>query len=97
MAIGHYILDNNLNTKIVYTTAQQFVEDYFKSKNKNQKSTAISDYFDNYYRSADVLLVDDIQYLADRQGSQDEFLNCLSIFLKKINKLLLHQIVKQAN
>ncbi len=73
MAIGHYILDNNLNTKIIYTTAQQFVEDYFKSKNKNQKSTTISDYFDTYYRSADVLLVDDIQYLADRQGSQDEF------------------------
>lgn len=73
MAIGHYILDNNLKTNIVYTTAQQFVEDYFKSKNKNQKNTSVSEYFDNYYRSADVLLVDDIQYLADRQGSQDEF------------------------
>lgn len=73
MAIGHYILDNNLKTKIVYTTAQQFVEDYFKSKNKNQRNTAVSNYFDQYYRSADVLLVDDIQYLADRQGSQDEF------------------------
>lgn len=73
MAIGHYILRNNVNTNIVYTTAQQFVEDYFKSKNKNQKNTNISDSFDKYYRSADVLLVDDIQYLADRQGSQDEF------------------------
>ena len=73
MAVGHYILDNNLNANIVYTTAQQFVEDYFKSKNKNQKSTSVSEYFDNYYRNADVLLVDDIQYLADRQGSQDEF------------------------
>lgn len=73
MAIGHYILDENAKTNIVYTTAQQFVEDYFKSKNKNQRNTSISDSFDNYYRSADVLLVDDIQYLADRQGSQDEF------------------------
>lgn len=73
MAVGHYILDNNLKTNIVYTTAQQFVEDYFKSKNKNQKSTSVSEYFDSYYRNADVLLVDDIQYLADRQGSQDEF------------------------
>jgi chromosomal replication initiator protein dnaA len=73
MAIGHYMLANNVNLNIVYTTAQQFVEDYFKSKNKNQRSTAISESFDTYYRSADVLLVDDIQYLADRQGSQDEF------------------------
>ena len=72
-AIGHYILENNPNTNIVYTTAQQFVEDFFKAKNKNQKNTAIADEFDNYYRSADLLLVDDIQYLADKQSSQDEF------------------------
>ncbi len=73
MAIGHYILDQNINANIVYTTAQQFVEDFFKSKNKNQKNMAFSDSFDEYYRNADVLLVDDIQYLADKQGSQDEF------------------------
>ena len=72
-AIGHYILENNPDTNVVYTTAQQFVEDFFKAKNKNQKNTALADEFDNYYRSADLLLVDDIQYLADRQGSQDEF------------------------
>ena len=72
-AIGHYILENNPNTNVVYTTAQQFVEDFYKAKNKNQKNTAIADEFDNYYRSADLLLVDDIQYLADRHGSQDEF------------------------
>ena len=88
MAIGHYILDNNLNTKIVYTTAQQFVEDYFKSKSKNQKSTAISDYFDNYYRSADVLLVDDIQYLADRQGSQDEFFKLFEYLFEKNKQII---------
>lgn len=72
-AIGHYMLANDPNLNIVYTTAQQFVEDYYKSKNKNQKVTSISDEFDNYYRSADLLLIDDIQYLADKQGSQDEF------------------------
>ena len=72
-AIGHYMLENNPNTNIVYTTAQQFVEDFFKAKNKNQKNTSLADEFDNYYRSADLLLVDDIQYLADRQASQDEF------------------------
>lgn len=72
-AIGHYILDNDINKNVVYTTAQQFVEDYFKSKNKNQKNTLLSEEFDKHYRNADVLLVDDVQYLADRQGSQDEF------------------------
>ena len=72
-AIGHYMLENNPNINIVYTTAQQFVEDFYKAKNKNQKNSAYADEFDNYYRSADLLLVDDIQYLADRQGTQDEF------------------------
>ncbi len=88
MAIGHYILDNNLNANIVYTTAQQFVEDYFKSKNKNQRSTAISEYFDNYYRNADVLLVDDIQYLADRQGSQDEFFKIFEYLFEKNKQII---------
>ena len=72
-AIGHYILENNPSANVVYTTAQQFVEDFIKAKNKNQKNTAVADEFDEYYRSADLLLVDDIQYLADRQASQDEF------------------------
>lgn len=96
MAIGHYILDNNLKTKIVYTTAQQFVEDYFKSKNKNQRNTAISDYFDHYYRSADVLLVDDIQYLADRQGSQDEFFKLFE-YLFENNKQIIVTSDRKAN
>ncbi len=96
MAIGHYILDNNLNANIVYTTAQQFVEDYFKSKNKNQRSTNISEYFDNYYRNADVLLVDDIQYLADRQGSQDEFFKIFE-YLFENNKQIIVTSDKKAS
>lgn len=96
MAIGHYILDNNVKANIVYTTAQQFVEDYFKSKNKNQRSTAVSDYFDNYYRNADVLLVDDIQYLADRQGSQDEFFKIFE-YLFENNKQIIVTSDKKAS
>lgn len=88
MAIGHYMLANNPNLNIVYTTAQQFVEDYFKSKNKNQRVTSISDAFDNYYRSADVLLVDDVQYLADRQGSQDEFFKLFE-YLTELKKQII--------
>lgn len=88
MAIGHYMLKNNINLNIVYTTAQQFVEDYFKSKNKNQRNTAISDSFDQYYRSADVLLVDDIQYLADRQGSQDEFFKLFEYLNEKGKQII---------
>lgn len=88
-AIGHYILDNNINAKVVYTTAQQFVEDYFKSKNKNQKNTSIADEFDNHYRHCDVLLVDDIQYLADRQGSQDEFFKIFEYLFENNKQIII--------
>lgn len=89
MAIGHYMLANNPNLNIVYTTAQQFVEDYFRSKNKNQRITSISDAFDNYYRSADVLLVDDVQYLADRQGSQDEFFKLFEYLTEQKKQIII--------
>lgn len=89
MAIGHYIYDKNINVNIVYTTAQQFVEDYFKSKNKNQRNTALADEFDDYYRSADVFLVDDIQYLADRQGSQDEFFKLFEYLFENNKQIII--------
>lgn len=87
-AIGHYILCNKPDCNVVYTTAQQFVEDYFKSKNKNQKNTQIADEFDNYYRSADLLLIDDIQYLADRQGSQDEFFKLFEYLFERNKQII---------
>lgn len=87
-AIGHYMLDNNPNAKIVFTTAQQFVEDYFKAKNKNQKNPLISAEFDNYYQTADLLLVDDIQYLADKQGSQDEFFKIFEILFNNNKQII---------
>lgn len=95
-AIGHYILENNPNANIVYTTAQQFVEDFYKAKNKNQKNTAFADEFDNYYRSADLFLVDDIQYLADRQGSQDEFFKLFE-YLFENNKQIIVTSDRPAN
>ncbi len=71
MAIGHYVLDNNINTNVVYTTAQQFAEDYFMATSK--KSAASLEQFYNYYRNADLLLVDDIQFLANKTATQEEF------------------------
>lgn len=95
-AIGHYMLENNPNINVVYTTAQQFIEDFYKAKNKNQKNSAYADEFDNYYRSADLLLVDDIQYLADRQGTQDEFFKLFE-YLFENNKQIIVTSDRPAN
>lgn len=89
VAIGHAMLKNNINANVVYTTAQQFVEDYFNSKNKNQKSTDAAEHFNNYYRSADILLVDDIQFLAGKTGSQEEFFKLFEILYENNKQIVI--------
>lgn len=70
-AIGHYILDKNPSANVVYTTAQQFTEDYFNATTKKNPNSMQD--FSDYYKSADVLLVDDIQFLANKNATQEEF------------------------
>lgn len=85
-AIGHYILDNNPNCNVIYTTAQQFVEDYFTATTK--KNPEKMQEFVDYYRSADVLLVDDIQFLANKNATQEEFFKLFE-FLHEHNKQMI--------
>lgn len=69
-AIAIYILKNNPDTKICYTTSENFVNEYVDSlKNKVPES------FRNKYRNLDVLLIDDIQFIAGRDSTQEEFFN----------------------
>ncbi len=84
-AIGHYVLDNNINANIIYTTAQQYTEDYFNATNRNNKNSNALDEFNRFYRSADVLLVDDIQFLKDKVKTQEEFFKLFE-YLHENNK-----------
>lgn len=88
-AIGHYILDNDINTNIVYTTAQQYVEDYFSATNKNNKNSNALEQFNNFYRSADVLLVDDIQFLKDKIKTQEEFFKLFEYLHEKNKQIVI--------
>jgi len=67
-AIGNKILKNNRNTKILYVTSEKFT---------NQLINAIKDAkmepFRNKYRNIDVLLIDDIQFIAGKERIQEEF------------------------
>lgn len=67
-AIGHHILDNNLSLKLHYSSAETFM---------NELITAIrlgnSHEFRERYRSVDILLIDDIQFLAGKESTQEEF------------------------
>ena len=68
-AIGHYILDNNHGyKKITYISTEKFTNEFINSIRDNKTVD-----FRNKYRSVDVLLIDDIQFLAGKEQTQEEF------------------------
>lgn len=67
-AIGNYIVEGNIHTRVLYIKADQFVEDYVKHANRKKYTE-----FTKHYNDIDVLLVDDIQFLAKKEKSQEEF------------------------
>lgn len=68
-AIGNYILDNDVEKRILYVKADNFIEDFVSLLSKNNKT----DEFNNKYRDIDVILVDDIQIMANASKTQMEF------------------------
>ncbi len=74
-AIGNYIVQNS-NQKVLYMTAEEFVNTYTAScrKNKNTTEDHMS-IFKKTYRNVDILMIDDIQFLGNKPGSQQEFTN----------------------
>jgi chromosomal replication initiator protein len=67
-AIGNRILKNNPTLKVIYTSSEKFINEFIDSlKNDTQKM------FRNKYRGLDCLLIDDIQFLINKERSQEEF------------------------
>ncbi|WP_226038300.1 chromosomal replication initiator protein DnaA [Aquibacillus saliphilus] len=67
-AIGHYVTDHNPSAKVVYLSSEKFTNEFINSIRDNK---AVN--FRNKYRSVDVLLIDDIQFLAGKEQTQEEF------------------------
>ena len=69
-AIGHRMLERNPGARIVYITSETFTNDLIQSI---QDKTNVQ--FRNKYRTVDVLMIDDIQFLTGRDRTQEEFYN----------------------
>ena len=82
-AIGNEILRNNPSANIVYLHSERFVSDMVKALQHNAINA-----FKEYYRSVDALLIDDIQFFAGKEQSQEEFFHTFNTLLE--NK---HQVV----
>ena len=70
-AIGNYII-NNSNKKVLYVTSERFISDFVNINKKDSTSDFVNN-FKNKYRNIDVLIIDDIQFLANATQSQQEF------------------------
>ena len=67
-SIAHYILEQNPNAKVLYASSEKFTNELINSI-RDDKNEA----FRNKYRNIDVLLIDDIQFIAGKERTQEEF------------------------
>ena len=67
-SIGNQILSNNLSSKVLYVTSETFTNQLI-----NALRDQATDKFRNKYRNIDVLLIDDIQFIANKKSTQEEF------------------------
>ncbi|MCP4413123.1 MAG: chromosomal replication initiator protein DnaA [Gammaproteobacteria bacterium] len=83
-AIGNTVLKQNKGAKIVHLSSERFVVDMVKAIQTNT-----IDRFKKYYRSLDVLLIDDIQFFAKKTASQEEFFHTFNALLEANNQVIL--------
>jgi len=83
-AVGNGIVANNADAKIVYMHSERFVQDMVKALQNN----AIED-FKRFYRSVDALLIDDIQFFANKERSQEEFFHTFNALLEGNQQIIL--------
>lgn len=67
-AIGHHVRQRRPNAKVAYLSTERFTNDFIHSIREGNPGE-----FRNHYRSVDILLIDDIQFLAKKEGTQEEF------------------------
>ncbi len=83
-AIGNMMLAQNPQAKVVYLHSERFVADMVKALQHN----AIDD-FKRHYRSLDALLIDDIQFFAGKERSQEEFFHTFNALLEREQQIIL--------
>ena len=83
-AVGNEILKNDPNKRIVYVHSEKFVADMVKALQLGAMSE-----FKAFYRNADALLIDDIQFFAGKEQSQEEFFHTFNALLDRNHQMIL--------
>ena len=88
-AIGNYIVENNPKLKVLYTTSEEFRNDYTRVSNPNENAMDVSNRFKQKYRNVDVLMIDDIQFLVNAKQTQEEFFHTFNELHRKNKQIII--------
>lgn len=83
-AIGHYVIQHNPSAKVVYLSSEKFTNEFINSIRDNKTVE-----FRNKYRSVDVLLIDDIQFLAGKEQTQEEFFHTFNALHEESKQIVI--------
>ena len=83
-AIGHYIMEQNPSAKVVYLSSEKFTNEFINSIMNNKAGD-----FRNQYRNVDVLLIDDIQFIAGKEQTQEEFFHTFNTLHEESKQIII--------
>ncbi len=81
-AVGNEILARDPNKRVLYVTSERFTNEFIQAVSRGS-----AEKFKNFYRGVDALLIDDIQFLSGKEGTQEEFFHTFNA-LHQANKQL---------